>query len=42
MKNFPFNIEHTIFWAKYLFESYFIKSINDCTKILENGFKKLS
>ena len=38
MKNFPFEINHTIFWAKHLFELYFIKYIHECKKLLENGF----
>ena len=36
LKNFPYQIEHTIQWARDYFEGNFVEGPNECKKFIEN------
>lgn len=36
LKNFPYQIEHTIQWARDFFEGNFVENCNECKKFLRN------
>eukprot|EP00828_Plagiopyla_frontata_P001980 TRINITY_DN1005_c0_g1_i2.p1 TRINITY_DN1005_c0_g1~~TRINITY_DN1005_c0_g1_i2.p1 ORF type:complete len:795 (+),score=155.73 TRINITY_DN1005_c0_g1_i2:97-2481(+) len=36
LKNFPYQIEHTIQWARDFFEGYFVEGPNECLRFLQD------